>query len=44
VSVVVPWESPNFAGRPFFGSVPMPTWLSIVVEASWSRPVRPHGQ
>ena len=27
----------SLADPPFFGSAPMPTWLSIVVEASCSR-------
>jgi hypothetical protein len=44
VSVVALCTSPNFADPPFFGSAPMPTWLSIVVEASCSRPVQPRGQ
>ena len=44
VSVVALCTSPNFADPEFFGSAPMPTWLSIVVEASCSRPVQPRGQ
>ena len=31
MSVVAPWGRPNFADPPFFGSAPMPAWLSIVV-------------